>query len=60
MGEGLERVCERLSGLGIRVKGLWCRCDRMLAVPAYERDEGAVDCGGFGASVAHDGVESFR
>lgn len=28
-------------------------------MPAYERDEGAVDCGGFGASVAHDRVESF-
>lgn len=29
-------------------------------MPAYERDEGAVDCGGFSASVAHDGVQSFR
>lgn len=59
MGKGLERVCERLFGFGIRVRGLWCQSEGMLPVPAYERDKGAVDCGGFGASVAHDGVESF-
>lgn len=54
MSKGLERIRERLFGLGVMGRGLWRRSEGTLPVPTYKRDEGAVDCGGFGASVAHD------